>query len=58
MHLLYFVQYFPPENASGLSLVTDMIEGFAGKGWKVDVYVPTPTRGVDDQTRRKYAKIL
>ena len=56
MHLLYFVQYFPPENASGLSLVTDMVEGFAENGWKVDVYVPTPTRGVDDQTRRKYAK--
>ena len=46
MHLLYFVQYFPPEKASGLPLVLDMLEGFAEHGWKVDVYTPTPTRGI------------
>ena len=57
MHLLYFVQYFPPENASGLPLITDMIEGFVQNGLQVDVYVPTPTRGVDTETRKKYARI-
>lgn len=56
MHLLYFVQYFPPEKASGLSLVMDMLEGFAQHGWKVDVYVPTPTRGVSDEVRKEYVK--
>ena len=56
MHLLYFVQYFPPEKASGLPIVTDMIEGFAEHGWDVDVYIPTPTRGVSDEVRREYAK--
>ena len=56
MHLLYFVQYFPPEKASGLPIVTDMIEGFAEHGWDVDVYIPTPTRGVTDEVRREYAK--
>ena len=56
MHLLYFVQYFPPEKASGLPIVTDMIEGFANYGWDVDVYTPTPTRGVTDETRKEYAK--
>lgn len=56
MHLLYFVQYFPPEMASGLSLVLDMLEGFARHGWKVDVYIPTPTRGVSNDVRREYAK--
>ena len=56
MHLLYFVQYFPPEKASGLPLVIDMIEGFAKRGWDVDVYIPTPTRGVTDEVRREYAK--
>lgn len=55
MHLLYFVQYFPPEKASGLSLVMDMLEGFVQHGWKVDVYIPTPTRGVSDAVRREYA---
>lgn len=56
MRLLYFVQYFPPEKASGLSLVMDMLEGFAQHGWEVDVYVPTPTRGVSNDVRREYAK--
>ena len=56
MHLLYFVQYFPPEKASGLPIVTDMIEGFAEHGWDVDVYIPTPTRGVTDEVRSEYAK--
>ncbi len=56
MHLLYFVQYFPPEKASGLPIITDMIEGFAEHGWDVDVYIPTPTRGVTDEVRSEYAK--
>lgn len=56
MRLLYFVQYFPPEKASGLPIVTDMIEGFAKHGWDVDVYIPTPTRGVSEEVRREYAK--
>ncbi len=56
MRVLYFVQYFPPEKASGLPIVTDMIEGFAEHGWDVDVYIPTPTRGVSDEVRKEYAK--
>lgn len=56
MHLLYFVQYFPPEKASGLPLVLDMLEGFAEHGWKVDVYTPTPTRGITREERKKLAK--
>lgn len=56
MKLLYFVQYFPPEKASGLSLVMDMLEGFANAGWEVDVYTPTPTRGVCAETRKEYKK--
>ena len=56
MRLLYFVQYFPPEKASGLPIVTDMIQGFAEHGWEVDVYIPTPTRGVTDKVRKAYAK--
>ena len=56
MRLLYFVQYFPPEKASGLPIVTDMILGFAEHGWDVDVYTPTPTRGVTDKVRKEYAK--
>lgn len=56
MHLLYFVQYFPPEKASGLPLVLDLLGAFAKHGWDVDVYIPTPTRGVTDEVRKEYAK--
>lgn len=56
MHLIYFVQYFPPEKASGLTIVMDMINGFADYGWDVDVYVPTPTRGVTDEIRREFSR--
>ena len=56
MRLLYFVQYFPPERAAGLSLVRDMLEGFADMGWQVDVYTPTPTRGVTRAERRAFRR--
>ena len=46
MRLIYFVQYFLPEKASGLQLVEDLLEGLAAHGWDVDLYTPTPTRGV------------
>ena len=56
MKCLYFVQYFPPEKSSGSDLVEDLLEGFSSKGWFVDLYTPTPTRGVTDDVRRAYTK--
>jgi hypothetical protein len=32
----------------------DMLEGFASHGWSVDVYTPTPTRGVTKEQRNEY----
>ena len=49
MKLVYLVQYFSPEKASGLQLVEDLLEGFSAHGWKTDVFTPTPTRGVTDE---------
>lgn len=56
MRLTYLVQYFPPEQASGLQLVEDLLEGFAKRGWDVNLYTPTPTRGVTAQQRKEYTK--
>ena len=56
MKIVYLVQYFYPEKASGLQLVEDLLEGFANRGWKTDLFTPIPTRGVTDEQRRKYAK--
>ena len=56
MKCLFFVQYFPPEKSSGSDLVEDLLEGFSSKGWQVDLFTPTPTRGVSDEVRREYSK--
>lgn len=56
MRLTYLVQYFPPEQASGLQLVEDLLEGFAKHGWDVNLYTPTPTRGVTTEQRKEYSK--
>lgn len=57
MKCIYFVQYFPPEKASGLDLGDDLLEGFAAHGWYVDLYTPMPTRGVTKEQRKTYAKM-
>lgn len=56
MRLIYFVQYFKPEKASGGVLVEDLLEGFAKHGWNVHTYTPTPTRGITKDIRKKYCK--
>ncbi len=56
MRIVYLVQYFPPEQASGLQLVEDLLEGFAKRGWDVDLFTPTPTRGVTSEVRKEYSK--
>ena len=56
MKLTYLVQYFPPEQASGLQLVEDLLEGFAKHGWDVNLFTPTPTRGVTTEVRKEYSK--
>lgn len=56
MRCIYLVQYFPPEKASGSDLVEDLLEGFATHGWTVNLFTPTPTRGVTAEQRREYGK--
>lgn len=56
MKLIYLVQYFNPEKASGLQLVEDLLEGFSSYGWETDVFTPSPTRGVTIEQRREYEK--
>lgn len=56
MRLLYFVQYFRPEISSGSTLVDNLLDGFVEHGWSVDVYTPTPTRGVTEEQRKEFSK--
>lgn len=56
MKLLVFSAYYEPEIAASLYLSTNLYEDMAAFGWEIDLFVPMPTRGVDNKTRRKYKK--
>ena len=56
MKLLFFVQYFPPEKAAGMSLIWEMVDGLSKRGIYVVVYTSTPTRGVTKAERQVYIK--
>ena len=53
MKLLVFSAYYEPEIAASLYLSTNLYEDMAAFGWEIDLFVPMPTRGVDNKTRRK-----
>ncbi|WP_390406965.1 glycosyltransferase family 4 protein [Blautia hominis] len=52
--LLAFSAYYEPEVAASLYLSINLYEDFSKNGWKVDLFVPMPTRGVDDKIRKIY----
>lgn len=54
MKILMFSAYYTPEIAASMYLVEDILEGMTQKGYYVDLYVPSPCRGIDKQTRLKY----
>lgn len=54
MKLLIFSAYYEPEKAASMYLATDLYEGLAEKGCKVELFVPLPTRGVTKEERKKY----
>lgn len=56
MKILYLPTYFFPENAASSYLVINRVEAFAQNDMDVEIYVPTPTRGLDVKTRDDYKK--
>ena len=49
--------YYDPEIIAFSRLERDLIEGMTANGYKVKIICPTPTRGIDEETREKYKKI-
>ncbi|MFR0963101.1 MAG: hypothetical protein ACLSGB_15855 [Dorea sp.] len=45
--------YYEPENCI-YHLERDLIEGLISDGHKIKIICPTPTRGIDKETREKY----
>lgn len=56
MRILTFSAYFTPEIAASMYLSEDLCEGMAKAGHYVDLYVPTPCRGISDSVRNEYKK--
>lgn len=57
MKVLTFCAYFEPEIAASMYLTLNLLEGMANKNIEVDVFAPTPTRGISKETVKKYKKI-
>lgn len=58
MNLLVYSAYYEPEIAASLFLSTNLYEDFAKSGMNVRLYVPLPTRGVNDEIREKYKGLV
>ncbi len=54
MKILYLQAYYTPEIVASSYLTNDIIDGMIKAGHTVDLYVPTPTRGIDRSVRKQY----
>lgn len=56
MKVLNLNAYYRPEQTSGSRLGKDLSEALTKKGHTIELYTPTPTRGVSDEVRAEYKK--
>lgn len=56
MRILKLAGYYEPEQVAGSHLVKDLSDAYRQVGFSELVYAPTPTRGVDNATRRDCCK--
>lgn len=57
MKIMKLTSYFFPEQISSSSFEFDLYNEFAKNNFRMDVFTPTPTRGIDDNILKKYKKI-
>lgn len=57
MKILRVQSYCYPEVVASSHLVYDLMEGCSKNGMVMELHVPTPTRGIDAQTRQRYKKV-
>ena len=57
MKILKLSSYCYPELVSSSHLTRDLNEAYEKEGIICETYAPTPTRGIDNETRKKYKKI-
>jgi glycosyltransferase involved in cell wall biosynthesis len=54
--ILSLVAYFPPEIVAGNHLSMDLFEALIKRGYQVNLYVPSPTRGINQKIKEEYRK--
>lgn len=57
MKILYLTAYSYPEQVSSTHFGSNRTQAFVEQGWNMVTYTPTPCRGIDAETRKKYKKI-
>ena len=57
IRLLFLPAYFSPEHAASSYLGDNRYEKIASEGIEMELYCPTPTRGVTSEVRKNYKKI-
>ncbi len=57
MKILKLSPYYYPEQVSSSHLSDDLEEALVKEGIDIEIYAPIPTRGISDETRKKYKKI-
>ena len=57
MKVLFLDAYFKPEIIAFTHLENDIIDALINRGHEINILCPTPTRGIDKETREKYSKI-
>jgi len=55
--ILTFSAYYSPEIAASMYLTEDILEAMAMDGNDIELFVPTPCRGIDYKIRKKYKHI-
>ena len=57
MKALKLSSYYEPEQISSTHLTRDLDLAFVQSGINIEIYAPTPTRGISDETYQEYKKI-
>ncbi len=56
MKIIQLPPYYTPEQISSSHLTEDLEKAFVEAGYDMEIYAPTPTRGVSCETRSEYRK--
>lgn len=56
MNILVFSAYYTPEIAASMYLTENILGGMAKDGHHIEMFVPTPTRGISEEVRKDYKR--